>query len=81
MVSGTFFAREDNQLTRIPLAVDDEGWRETTEILDRALEELMAVRERVVNRVADSGEETIPTKVEILHFESPPRKRGDADAV
>lgn len=80
IASGTFFAHSDNHLTRIPLNVDAEGWEETKEILDRALDELMKVKEAVARRTAESDEETRPTKVEILHFESPPRKRGDADA-
>lgn len=78
IATGTFFAHEDNHLTRIPLTVDAEGWEETKEILDRALDELMKVKEAVARRTAGSQEETIPTKVEILHFESPPRKTADA---
>jgi DNA-binding transcriptional ArsR family regulator len=80
IATGTFFAHNDNHLTRIPLAVDAEGWKETTEILDRALEELMKVKEAVVERTTESGEETFPTKVEILQFESPRPKRADPDA-
>jgi DNA-binding transcriptional ArsR family regulator len=77
MVSGTFFAHDDNHLTRIPLDVDKRGWDETKEILERALEDLMKVKEAVLQRTASGGEETIPTKVEIIHFESPRPKRGD----
>lgn len=80
MVSGTFFARKDNQLTRIPLEVDEQGWEETREILERALDELLALRKTVLERTAVSGEETAPTKVEIIHFESPRPKRPDDDA-
>lgn len=76
MAAGTFFAHDDNQLTRIPIDVDEEGWRETIEILDRALEELMKVKAAVVRRTAESGAETIPTRVEIMHFESPRPRRG-----
>lgn len=79
ILSGSFFARDDNHLTRIPIEVDAEGWEETKEILDRALEELMTVRETVANRVASSGEETLPTKVEIIHFQSPRPKRSAAE--
>jgi DNA-binding transcriptional ArsR family regulator len=75
MASGTFFAHEDNQLTRIPLDVDERGWQETKDVLDRALEELMEVKEAVLRRTAESGERTIPTKVEVIHFESPRPKR------
>ncbi|MGD9735651.1 MAG: hypothetical protein AB7V58_08600 [Solirubrobacterales bacterium] len=77
MASGTFFAHDDNQLTRIPLDVDPQGWEETKAILDRALEDLLRVKEEVLQRTAASGEETFPTKVEIIHFESPRPKRGD----
>ncbi|HYC81508.1 MAG TPA: winged helix-turn-helix domain-containing protein [Solirubrobacterales bacterium] len=80
MASGTFFAHDDNQLTRIPLDVDEQGWEETKEILDRALEDLLKVKESVLQRTAESGEETMPTKVEIIHFESPRPKRADPDA-
>jgi DNA-binding transcriptional ArsR family regulator len=80
MVSGTFFAHEENQLTRIPIDVDEQGWKETIEVLDQALEGLMKVKEAVLQRTAASGEETFPTKVEIIHFESPrPRRGEDAD--
>lgn len=77
MLSGTFSKRDDNHLTRIPMDVDDEGWEETKEILNRALEELLEVRARVANRVAETGEESFPTKVEIIQFLSPqPKGRG-----
>jgi DNA-binding transcriptional ArsR family regulator len=80
MAAGTFFAHEDNQLTRIPIDVDQRGWEETKEILDRALEELLKVKETVLQRTAESGEGTFPTKVEIIHFESPRPKRADGNA-
>ena len=81
LLSGSYFELDDNQLTRVPMAVDAEGWDETREILDRALDELMAVRETVANRVAESGEETFPTRVNILQFKSPPpRRTGDESA-
>jgi DNA-binding transcriptional ArsR family regulator len=79
MLSGTFSERDDNQLTRIPMDVDDEGWEETKEILTTALEELLEVRARVANRVAQTGEATVPTKVEILQFLSPSPKNGRKD--
>jgi hypothetical protein len=80
MSSGTFFADEDNHLSRVPIEVDAQGWDETKEILDRALDELMGVRERVANRVPESGEETTPIKVEIIHFKSPrPKARPESD--
>jgi hypothetical protein len=80
MLSGTFFADKDNHLTRTPLEVDAEGWEETKQILDHAFNELLAVKERVANRVAKTGEGTFPTKVEIIHFKSPTPKEGGGGA-
>jgi DNA-binding transcriptional ArsR family regulator len=78
LLSGSYFELDDNQLTRIPMLVDADGWNETKEILDRALDELMAVREIVANRVAANGEETFPTRVNVIQFKSPPPK-GSGD--
>lgn len=78
ILAGTFFAHNDNHLARVPLNVDAEGWEETKEILGRALEQLMEVKEAVAQRTAESGEETVPTKVEIIHFESPRPRRDDS---
>jgi DNA-binding transcriptional ArsR family regulator len=77
MLSGAFFERADNHLTRIPIEVDPEGWEETKKILDRTLDELMEVRARSANRAAAGGEETFPIKVEIIHFASPKAKLDD----
>lgn len=79
MATGKFFARKDNQITRIPLMVDEEGWQETKEVLDQALDGLMKVKRRVLERTAESAEEPFPTKVEIIQFESPRPKRTAAD--
>ena len=76
LLSGSYFELDDNQLTRIPMLVDTDGWKETKEILDRALDELMAVRETVANRVAASGDETFRSRVNIIQFKSPPPKRS-----
>jgi DNA-binding transcriptional ArsR family regulator len=39
----TIDSREDTTLNWMPITVDEQGWRETAEILDRALQELMGV--------------------------------------
>jgi DNA-binding transcriptional ArsR family regulator len=39
----TIDSREDTTLNWMPITVDERGWRETAEILDRALQELMGV--------------------------------------
>lgn len=70
MAKGTFFEPDDNHLSRTPLTVDTEGWREVKEILESTLYELLAVKENVLKRGSDP-EEMLHAKVEIIHFRSP----------
>lgn len=72
MASGTFYAHDDNHLSRTPMVVDEEGWNEVVELLDDSLERLLTIQGRVSERGA---EETKLTKVAILQFESPPAKK------
>lgn len=76
MARGTFYDPDDNHLSRTPLTVDQHGWDETVEILDRTAEELQAVREAVAARAnsADTEPETMPIRVVMLQFRSPPSK-------
>lgn len=80
LLSGSYFELEDNNLVRIPMLVDAEGWTEAKEILERAFEELMALRETIANRVAISGEEPVPTKINIIQFKSPSPRRPDDES-
>lgn len=74
MVHGTFYEHDDTHLSRTPMVVDDEGWKEVIEVLDGALEELMAIQGRINERRADPSETKL-VKVAIIHFESPPIER------
>ena len=72
MAAGTFFEDFDTRVSRSPMIVDEEGWREIAEVLDRATKGLFAVEERVAERSAASGTEpTLHTKVEMMQFRSP----------
>lgn len=72
MAAGTFFADGDAHLSRSPLAVDPQGWREITAVLQRATEELFEVEARVAERTAGGSPADIRAKVELLQFRSPP---------
>lgn len=72
MVHGTFYEPDDNHLSRSPMVVDQEGWRETIELLDETVERLAAIQERV-NARSGGTEDSMETKVAILHFHSPDR--------
>jgi DNA-binding transcriptional ArsR family regulator len=66
----TIDSREDTTLNWMPITVDERGWRETAEILDRALRELMSVAADSRERL---GEEVgIPVVTAMAAFETPP---------
>jgi hypothetical protein len=66
----TIDSREDTTLNWMPITVDERGWRETAEILDRALQELMRVAAASRDRLG--GEDGIPVVTAMAAFEAPP---------
>ena len=66
----TIDSREDTTLNWMPMTVDEQGWRETAEILDRALQELMVVA--AASRERLGGEPGIPVVTGMAAFETPP---------
>jgi DNA-binding transcriptional ArsR family regulator len=67
----TIDGREDTTLNWMPMTVDEQGWRETAEILDRALRELMTVAAESRERLGE--DDGIPVVTALAAFESPPR--------
>jgi hypothetical protein len=67
-VAGTIDSREDTTLNWMPMTVDDAGWREVAEVMDKALKLLMAVHERSAKRLG--GEGGIPMIVGLAGFEA-----------
>jgi DNA-binding transcriptional ArsR family regulator len=66
----TIDTRDDTTLNWMPITVDEQGWRETAEILDRALQDLQRVASASRERL---GEEAgIPVVTALAAFESPP---------
>lgn len=60
------------------MVVDREGWNEVVEELKGTLERMFEIQARSAERRADgdsNSEDSIPIKVEILHFRSPLRSR------
>lgn len=76
MAAGTFFAGGHTHLTRSPMIVDEEGWREITGVIEGALEELFQVEARVAKRTADGSPADIHAKVDLMQFRSPPNEDG-----
>ena len=72
MRTGTFYARDDIHLSRSPMALDEEGWREVAELLNETTKEMIEIESRVADRCCDDEPPSLHTKVEILQFPSPP---------
>lgn len=70
MASGTFFAGDGANVSRVPMVVDAEGWEEIAAVIQRATAELFEVEARVAERGAAAA--GIHAKVEMLQFRSPP---------
>jgi DNA-binding transcriptional ArsR family regulator len=68
----TIDSREDTTLNWMPMMVDDRGWRETAEILDRALRQLMTVAAESRERLGEA--DGIPVVTAMAAFEVPPGK-------
>jgi AcrR family transcriptional regulator len=79
-ISGdTFDARPERFLARIPLWVDEEGWRELHEALNASLEECFEIQRRSKRRWDEKGDPTagLPVRVHLVSFEAPPPERSD----
>ena len=68
--SDTFERRSDRYLTRSPLLLDEEGWKELNAALGEILERAEGIGARSAKRIAKSDESGIPTKLVLMHFES-----------
>jgi DNA-binding transcriptional ArsR family regulator len=73
--AGTFDARPDMQLSRSPLVVDEEGWRELRDAAGRMVKDAERISKESTKRLAGSGGDGIPTSLVIMHFETPPQGR------
>jgi AcrR family transcriptional regulator len=72
--SGTFDARPERFLARVPLWLDEEGWLELQDALDVSLEECFAIQRRSRARWDEGKNSTagIPVRVHLVSFEVPP---------
>lgn len=68
LASGKFDEPPDNHLSRSPLDVDQEGWREIVSILNRALEEVLETNVRSAERARLSGEDLMKVRVVMMQF-------------
>jgi DNA-binding transcriptional ArsR family regulator len=71
MVAGTIDGRTDTHVSLTGLLVDEKGWKELNGILLETLNRAIEIQEESASRLADDKTDAIPTKLAILHFETP----------
>jgi DNA-binding transcriptional ArsR family regulator len=71
MVAGTIDGRTDTHVSLTGLLLDEKGWKELNGILLETLNRAIEIQEESASRLADDKSDAIPTKLAILHFESP----------
>ncbi len=73
--SGSIDARVDRHLAWVDVNVDAEGWDELVALGNRFYEDVVAVRERCVEREAESDADGFVASVALGVYESPPPGR------
>jgi DNA-binding transcriptional ArsR family regulator len=69
--AGTLGARPDMHVSRNPLVLDERGWGEMTDALARLLTEAEGIARRSSKRLEKSADGAIPSKLVLMHFETP----------
>lgn len=69
--AGTFDSREERHMSRTPVLLDEEGFREAAATQDAALEAIFDAQAASAARMTKSGEEGVPTLAAMLCFEMP----------
>jgi DNA-binding transcriptional ArsR family regulator len=69
--SGTLYSRPDTQMARIPLRVDEEGWREIRDLYVAALDAALAAAARSAARLEEQGDEGLRALAVAMLFEMP----------
>jgi len=77
LMAGTIDARTDSHVSRTPLVVDEKGWTDVAALLAETLDKAIAIQEEAATRLSGEKGEGFPTKLAILHFETPTAK-GDS---
>jgi DNA-binding transcriptional ArsR family regulator len=71
ITAGTFEARPDRHLSRSALELDETGWKELRDLLASTLSETDKIESRSSDRIKKSGDDPVPIRVVMMHFESP----------
>jgi DNA-binding transcriptional ArsR family regulator len=78
VVEDTLDARADRHLSRLPLVVDEQGWKDLMSLLSDTLDRAFEIQAESAARLVDGGEEGFPAEVAMAGFE--PARTGGAAA-
>ncbi len=79
MASGDFFVEDRKHVSRWPMRVDEDGWDEIRDLLERTAEGLLEIEGRVADRQAEGGSVPLHVKVEMMQFRSPAPEPGASE--
>jgi DNA-binding transcriptional ArsR family regulator len=67
---GTFDARDDRHISASPGVVDEQGWKESVDLVNETLDRAMTIQAESAKRLSRSDEEGIPVNVVLMNFEA-----------
>jgi DNA-binding transcriptional ArsR family regulator len=73
---GTFESRADRHLSRAPLRLDEQGWKEINELLAKTLGRCEDIAARSGRRLDKSDSEAMETLLVMMHFETAPEGKS-----
>jgi hypothetical protein len=77
--SGTLEELDDRHLSRTPMVVDKQGWKDVADLLAETLDRVLEIQAEANGRLANSEEDGMLSKVAIMHFKSPAAKADSND--
>ncbi len=75
--SGTFGARKDYHVSRVPMRADEEGWIALRELQGEVLERVFKIQEECAERLGRSDDSGFPVISFNTLFEMPERRKAD----
>jgi DNA-binding transcriptional ArsR family regulator len=73
---GTFYSREDFMAVRLPLRLDEEGWKAAADLQHETLESFLEIHVEAQARIGSSEAETIDVLALLFLFEAAPENSG-----
>lgn len=75
---GTFDDRDDRHLSRTPLMIDEAGWDELRGLLKELQERATEIQAESAERLEQSGDDGLWTRLVLMHFTSTPADDPDS---